>query len=119
VIGHKGQREGAGKGDERRKLPCKEIDHGDGKGSEDQRDDSKVPFGFGERIELMGEYEEKGRVKIRRILLVKGNLAFKTVPRIIERMDFIYPEGFSIKGIEPQSKADEKAEKEDKNFFSF
>jgi len=35
VIGHEGKRKGAGKGNERRKLPCKEIDHGDGKGSED------------------------------------------------------------------------------------
>ena len=38
------------------------------RGSEDQRDDSKVLFGFGERIELMGEYEEKGRVGESRIL---------------------------------------------------
>jgi len=76
VVGHEGQRKGAGKGDERRKLSCKQIDHGDGEGSEDQGDDSEVSFGLGERIELVGENEEKGRMKIRGILLIEFYLAF-------------------------------------------
>jgi len=71
VVGHKAQREGAGKGDERRKLSCKKIDHGDGKSSEDQGDDSEVSFGLAERIQLMGENKEKGRVKISRIPLIE------------------------------------------------
>jgi len=80
MVGHKGQREGAEKGNQRRKLPCKEIDHGDGKGSENQGDDSKVPFGFGKRIELMGENEEQRRMKINRILFIKFYLAMKIIP---------------------------------------
>jgi hypothetical protein len=71
MVGHEGQRESAGKGDEWRKLSCEEIDQGDGEGPEDQGDDSEVPFGFGEGIELMGEDEEKGRVKIRGVLFIK------------------------------------------------
>jgi hypothetical protein len=64
MVGHEGQRESAGEGDERRKLSCKEIDHGDGKGSKDQRDDPEIPFWFGEWIELMSEYEKERRMKI-------------------------------------------------------
>jgi len=119
VVGHKAQREGAGKSDERRKLSCKKIDHGDGKSSEHQGDDSQVSFGFGERIELMGENEEKGRVKISRILLIKVKLTSKIISRIIEGMDFVHPERFSVEGVESEGKAYEKAKNDDKNFFSF
>jgi hypothetical protein len=34
-------------------------------------------------------------------------------------MDFVYPKGFSIKGVESQGKAYEEAKDKDKNFFSF
>lgn len=119
MIGHKGQREGAGESDERRELPCKEIDHRDGKCSEDQWDDSEISFGLGERIELMGENKEKGRVKIRRILLIKVKLTSETIPRIIERMDFIYPERFLIKAVKPERKAYQKTKNDNNNFFSF
>jgi hypothetical protein len=119
VVCHEGQRDGAGKGDGRGKLPGKKIDHGDGKGSEDQGDDSKVSFGLGEGIELVGKNEEERRMKIRRILLIKLYLAFKIISRIIERMDFIYPERFLIKSVKPEGKAYEKAKDDDNNFLSF
>lgn len=51
VVGHEGERKGAGKSDGRKKLSCKEKDHGDGEGSEYQRNDSEVSFWLGERIE--------------------------------------------------------------------
>jgi len=34
-------------------------------------------------------------------------------------MDFVYPEGFFVKGVKSQGKADEKTKKEDKNYLSF
>ena len=34
-------------------------------------------------------------------------------------MDFVYPEGFLIEGVEPQSEAQEKADKKDNNFLLF
>jgi hypothetical protein len=46
-------------------------------------------------------------------------LAFKIIPRIIKRIDFIHPEGFLVKGIEPQGEADNQTKKEDEEFFAF
>jgi hypothetical protein len=100
-------------------LLCKKIDHRDGKSSEDQGDDSKVSFRLGERIELMGEDKKERWLKISRILFIIGKLGLKIISRIIERIDFIYPKGFSVKGVESQSKAYEEAKNKDKNFFSF
>jgi hypothetical protein len=62
VIGHQGQREGTEKCNVRRKLSCKEIDHGDGEGSENQRDDPEVSFWLCEWVELVGKDEKEGRV---------------------------------------------------------
>jgi len=119
VVGHEGQRKGTGKGDERRKLSCKEIDHGDGEGSEDQGDNPEVSFGLGKRIELVGENEEKGRMKIRWILFIEFYLAFEVVSGVIEGMDFVHPERFLIESVEPQCKTDDQTKGENKNFFSF
>jgi len=119
MVGHKGQREGAEKSDQRRKLPRKEIDHGDGKGSENQGDDPEVPFGLGKRVQLMGENEEEGRMKIRRILFIKFYLAVEIISGIVECMDFVHPERFLIKGVESQAKTDEKTNDEDNDFFTF
>jgi len=119
VVSHEGQREGAGKGDERRKLSRKEIDQGDREGSEDQRDDSEIPFGFGERIELVGENKEEGRVEISRSLFIKLYLAFKVISGVIEGMDFVHPEGFLVEGIESQGEADNQTKKENEDFFAF
>ena len=104
MVSHEGQRKGTGKGDERRELYCEEIDHGDGEDPEDQRDDSKIPFRLGERIELMGENEEKGRVKKRRILFIEFYLAFEVISGVVERMNFVYPKGLLIKRVNPQCK---------------
>jgi hypothetical protein len=119
VVSHEGQREGTGKGDERRKLFCKQIDHGDGEDSEDQGDNPEVSFGLGERIELVGENEEKGRMKIRWILFVEFYLAFKIVSGVIEGMDFVHPEGLPVEGVKPQSKAYEEAKYQDHDLFLF
>jgi len=119
MVGHKGQREGAEKSDQRRKLPRKEIDHRDGKGSENQGDDPEVPFGLGKRVQLMGENEEEGRMKIRRILFIKFYLAVEIISGIVECMDFVHPERFLIKGVESQAKTDEKTNDEDNDFFTF
>jgi hypothetical protein len=54
MIDHKGQRESAGKGDGRRKLSGKKVDHGNGEDSRDQRNDTKIPFWFCKGIKLMG-----------------------------------------------------------------
>jgi hypothetical protein len=43
----------------------------------------------------------------------------KTIPRILEGINFVNPERFLIKGVISQSKTDEKAEEENKYFFSF
>jgi hypothetical protein len=104
VVGHKTQRESAGKSDGNRKLSCKQVNHGDGKGSEDQWDDPEVSFGLGKGIELMGQNKEKGRMKIRRVLLIKFYLPSKIISRVIEGVDFIYPERFLVKCVKPQGK---------------
>jgi hypothetical protein len=62
----------------------------------------------------MGENEEKGRMKeINRILLEIRYLCFKPVPRVIERMNLIDPQGFAVKGVEPQAEAYEEASNKD------
>jgi len=119
VVGHEGQREGRWKGDGRGEGYCKEIDHWDRESSKDQRDDAEVPFRFGERIELVCEDEEEGRMKIRRILFVKFYLVFEVISGVIEGMDFIHPEGLLIEGVEPQDKAYKEAENQDQEFFLF
>jgi len=55
----------------------------------------------------MRKDKKQGRVKVGWILFIKFYLAFEIVPRIIECMDFIDPEGFLIEGVKPQGKADE------------
>jgi hypothetical protein len=119
VVGHKGQREGAEKSNERRKLSCKQIDHRDGKDSEDQGDDPEVSFGFAEGIELMGENEEERRMKIRRILLIKFYLGFEIISGVIEGMDFVYPKRFLIKIIESEDKGYQETQEDNKEFYSF
>jgi hypothetical protein len=117
VVGHEDEREGAGEGDGRGERPCKEIEHGDGEGSEDQRDDTKVPFGFGEGIELVGEDEEERRMKIRGIFFIKFYLALEIIPGVVEGMDFIHPQRFFVEGIKSQCETDEEAKNQNNNFF--
>ena len=91
VVSHEGQREGTGEGDRRRERSCKEIEHGDGEGSEDQWDDPQIPFGIGKRIELMGEYKKEGGLKEGRIFFKKLYLPPKVIPGIIKCINFIHP----------------------------
>ena len=79
VVGHEGQREGAGKGNVRRKLSCKEIDHEYRKGSKNQRDNAEVSFGFWERIELMGEDEKERRMEEGWVLFIKFYLTLEII----------------------------------------
>jgi hypothetical protein len=66
----------------------------------------------------MGEHKKEGRVKKSRILLIKSELGSEIIPGVIEGMDLIHPEGFLVEGIESEGKSDEKAEHDQKNFFS-
>ena len=79
MVGHEGQREGAEEGDMRRKLPRKEIDHGNGEDSKDQGDDPEVSFGFGEGVELMGEDEEERRMEKGRVLFIEFYLPLEII----------------------------------------
>jgi hypothetical protein len=49
----------------------------------------------------MGEYKEERRVEKSRIFLVKFKVAPEIIPGIIERIDFIHPEGLLVEGVEP------------------
>jgi hypothetical protein len=105
MVGHEGQREGAGKGDGRRKLPRKEIDHRDGEGSKDQRNDTEIPFRFCKGIKLMGDNKKKRRMEEGWVLFIEFYLILETIPRILEGMDFVNPKGFLVEGVESQGKA--------------
>ena len=67
----------------------------------------------------MGEDEEKGRVEVSGIFSVKFQLATEVILRVIKCMNFVRPERFLVKGVEPQSKTNEETEKNDKPLFSF
>jgi hypothetical protein len=100
MVGHEGEGESAGEGDVRRKLSCKEIDYGDGEDSKDQGDDAEISFWFAERIKRVGEDEKEGRVKISWVFFVEIYLFLKAKSRIIQCIDLVYPEGFSVEGVE-------------------
>jgi hypothetical protein len=86
-------------------LVSKEIDHRDGESSKDQRNDSKVSFRFGERIEHMGNHEEKGSLEIIWVIFIKLDLAFEIISGIFKSINFIEPEGFLIESVESQGKS--------------
>jgi hypothetical protein len=71
VVGHKSETKGRRESKIRRKLSGKKVDHGDGEGSKDQRNDTEIPFGFCKGIKLMGENEEKGRMKEDWVLFIE------------------------------------------------
>ena len=117
MIGHEDQRKCAWKSDSRREQPSKKIYHWDGESSKDQRDDAEVPFRFGERIELVCEDEEEGRMKEAGIFFVKFYLVFEVISGVIEGMDFIHPEGLLIESVEPQSETYNEAENKNHDLF--
>lgn len=67
----------------------------------------------------MGKDKKEGRVEEGWVLFEKFYLSFEIIPGIIKGMDFIHPEGLFIKGIEPEGKADKKAEEKDQDFYLF
>jgi hypothetical protein len=80
VVGHEGEGECTGDSDAGRELFCEEIDHGDGEGSEDQRNNSEVSFGLGKGVEEMGKDKEKGGMKVSRVILIKIYVGFEVIP---------------------------------------
>jgi hypothetical protein len=71
VVCHKCEGKGAGKGDGQGKRSGEEINYGDGEGSKDQRNDTKIPFWFCKGKKMMGENEEKGRMKEGWVLFIE------------------------------------------------
>lgn len=117
MIGHKGQRKSTRKGDAGREGSCEKVNHGDGKGSKDKRQESKIPFRLCKRIKRVGENKKKRGVEIRRILLVEFYLLPKPISGIIEGMDFVQPQRLLIKRIKPQEEPNKKAEDQKNRFF--
>jgi hypothetical protein len=79
MVSHKGQGKCARNSNRPRKLLSEKIDHRDGEDSKDQRDNPKISFRFGERIELMGNHEKKGGLEISWIVFIKSDLALETI----------------------------------------
>jgi len=80
VVGQEGEEESTQTGNSWRELFRKEIDHWDGKGSENQRNDAKISLGGGEGIEKMCNNIEEGRVQVERIFLIKFELSMDVWP---------------------------------------
>lgn len=75
-------------------MSCKEVEHRDGKGSEDERDDTEIPFWFWKRIEHVGEDEEERRVKIGRSFFIKFYLPFKIISGVIDGVNLVHQRDF-------------------------
>jgi hypothetical protein len=48
----------------------------------------------------MGETEKQRRLNVIRLFFIILYLVFETIPGVIECINFVEPEGFSIKGVE-------------------
>jgi hypothetical protein len=118
MVGHEGQRKGTWKGDGVGEGSSKKIDHGDGEGSEDQRDNAKIPFWVLKWIKEMGEDEKEGGVEESWVLFVKSELILEAIPRIIKRIDLVPPKGFLIKCIKSQCKTYQKTNNDDNDFLT-
>jgi hypothetical protein len=117
VVSHERQREGARKGDRRRKLSRKKIDHDDGKGSKDQGNDTQIPFRLGKRVKQVSQNEKKGWVKESWILFIEVKLISKPILRILEGINFVYPEGFLVKRVKSHDEPYDANTKQNQNFF--
>lgn len=91
MVSHDSEGEGARESDSRGKGGRKEIDHDNGKGTGDERDDAEILFGFGKRVELVGEDEEEGGMKKCGVFSVELDLSLKVASGVVESMDFINP----------------------------
>ena len=91
MVCHEGQTNGAGKSNSGREGSSEEIDHGDGEGSKDQRDDSEVPLGFCKRIKEMGQEIEERGLKVSGIFFIVDKLFFEVISGLIKSIDLIDP----------------------------
>jgi hypothetical protein len=48
----------------------------------------------------MGETEKQRRLNVIRLFFIILYLVFEIIPGVIESIDLVQPEGFSIKGVE-------------------
>ena len=67
----------------------------------------------------MGEYEKKRGVNMGWVLLIISQLPSQIIPRLIESMNFIDPEGFSVEGVESEGEADEETKNQNEDLFLF
>jgi hypothetical protein len=119
MISHQGQCQSARKGNSGREGSSEKIDHRQGEHSKDQRNDPEIPFGFWEGVKNVGEDEKERGMKMGRVLPIISQLTSQIVPRFIERMNFIDPEGFFVEGIESEGEADEETKNQNEDLFFF
>lgn len=81
-------------------MPGNEVNHRNGKSSEDQGNDTEIPFWFCKGVKLMGEDEEKGRMKESWVFFIEFQLTAEIIPRILEGINFVKPKGFPVEGVE-------------------
>ena len=79
MVYHKGEGEGAGKGDACGELPCEEINHRYGKGSKYERNDSEVSLRLGKGVKEVGQNEEERKMEVSRVRFVKFELALDSI----------------------------------------
>jgi hypothetical protein len=66
----------------------------------------------------MGENEEEWGMEEGRIVFVKLQLVREIIPRIIIGVDFVHPQGFCIKPIEPQCKTYKQTKEQNNHFLA-
>jgi len=66
----------------------------------------------------MGKNKKERGLEESWVLFIEFNLAGEIIPRIIEGVNFIHPEGFLVKGVKSQGQSHKETEKENKDFFS-
>jgi hypothetical protein len=71
MVRHKCQGKRAGKSNEGGKLPGKKVDHGNRKGSKDQRKNTQIPFGFFKWVEEMSENKKERGMEESRVLFIE------------------------------------------------
>jgi hypothetical protein len=63
------------------------------------------------------EVKERGMKKVRWMLFKVSYLVFNPLPRIIEGMNFVNPEGFLIKIVESQGESNDETKYKDEPFL--
>ena len=111
VIGHEGKSECTWEGDPPGELFCQEKDHRDRERSENQRQNPEVSLRFRKRIKKMREQVEKRRMEEGRLLFIILELRPESISRILIGVNFIEPEGFTIKTVKSQRKSDQQKQR--------